>query len=458
MTSEAGLRAWLAAAAGTVRFRITVIATVVVAVMLTATALGLIKAQRLALIASLDATLRQRADAVAQLMEAGELRGPIGNDATDESIVQIATIDGEVVAESRAIAGEPSMLPPAELAAGDTVRTMTLVIDDDPFRVLARPFTDAAPPMIIMVAASTDDVGEATRILTGSLTVTIPIVAALLAALTWILVGRTLRPVEVIRAVADDITGTDLRGRVTDVHGDDEIVRLAHTINAMLDRVEHATTRQQRFVADASHELRSPLARIRSELEVDLAHPDRSDLLRTHRSVLDETIGLHHLVDDLLYLARADGGHTIASDEVDLDDIVLDAAAQIRNGAGIAVKVGGVSAAQVRGDAAQLRRAIANLAENAARHAERTVTFEIVDRDTGATISVADDGAGIPADRRADVFERFTRLDDARHHAAGGAGLGLSITRDIIERHGGTIMIDPDHHPGARFVITIPRR
>ena len=130
---------------------------------------------------------------------------------------------------------------------------------------------------------------------------------ALLAALVWALAGRTLRPVEAIRREVARIGATDLRRRVPVPPGDDEVARLARTMNAMLDRVEGASERQRRFVGDASHELRTPLARMRSEIEVDLAHPDRADLVATHHSVLDEAVGMQRLVDDLLRLARADG-------------------------------------------------------------------------------------------------------------------------------------------------------
>ena len=227
----------------------------------------------------------------------------------------------------------------------------------------------------------------------------------------------------------------------------------------MLDRVEVAVRRQQTFVADASHELRSPLTRIRSEIEVDLAHPDRADLAATHRSVLEETTALERLVADLLHLARSDAtAGELRREAVDLDDIVLSEVRRLRASGGLDVDAGGVTAAQIHGDRDQLARLVRNLLDNAARHASRTVTISLAEHGGDAVLVVDDDGPGIPLDHHDRVFERFTRLDDARTQSSGGTGLGLAICRDIVRRHGGTVAIDPDHAPGARFVVSIPLR
>jgi signal transduction histidine kinase len=228
-------------------------------------------------------------------------------------------------------------------------------------------------------------------------------------------------------------------------------------MNAMLDRVESATARQQRFAADASHELRSPLTRIRAELEVDLAHPEQADLAATHRSVLEDATQLQRLVDDLLHLARVDAGAVSNRREpVDLDDIVLRDARRLRADGRVQIDISGVSAAQLRGDADELARAVRNLTDNAVRHATSTVTLTLAEHGGRAVLTVADDGPGIPPAEQERIFERFARLDDARNADTGGTGLGLAITRDIVERHHGTIEIDSDHAPGARFRITLP--
>jgi signal transduction histidine kinase len=367
------------------------------------------------------------------------------------------TPDGNVLAASPNLAGAPPLGQPPPAGQTEVLRTIDHPrVDADDFQLLSRRVTSRDQTVVLQVAGPLDDVNDSTRILATSLSVAIPAVAALLAALTWTLVGRTLRPVEAIRAQVAGIGATDLRWRVPHPDGDDEIARLGRTMNAMLDRLQDATGRQQRFVADASHDLRSPLTRIRSELEVDLAHPDSADLAATHRSVLDEITALQRVVEDLLHLARSDAGAaTTRHEPVDLDDIVLGDAGRLRADGHIDVDITAVSAAQVHGDPDQLTRAIRNLIDNAARHARTTVTLTLTEHDHTAVLGVADDGPGIPTDQHQRVFERFTRLDEART-TTGGSGLGLAIARDIIQRHHGTISIDPDHHPGTHLVITLP--
>jgi signal transduction histidine kinase len=215
--------------------------------------------------------------------------------------------------------------------------------------------------------------------------------------------------------------------------------------------------RQQRLVADASHELRTPLTRIRTEVDVELASGVDEALEPLLRSVLDETTALTRLVDDLLHLARSDAGASpLRRQPLDLDDIVLREARRLRENGRVRVDSTGVSAASVTGDAEQLRRALRNLTANAERHAATSVWLTLAERRDHARLVVGNDGPPIPADQRERIFERFTRLDDARAGDLGGAGLGLAITRDIVERHGGTVSVDPDRDDGAAFVVALP--
>jgi signal transduction histidine kinase len=197
---------------------------------------------------------------------------------------------------------------------------------------------------------------------------------------------------------------------------------------------------------------------MRSELEVDLAHPEAADPAATQRSVLEETIGLQHLVDDLLYLARSDdGAEPRQTDRVDLDDVVLGVVQATRAATdGVVIDSGEVTGAQVAGDRAQLARAVTNLVENAARHATGRVSVALREDGDHAALIVSDDGPGIPPEDRERVFERFTRLDDARTRSGGGAGLGLAITRDIVERHGGTIALAGARGGGTAVTVTLP--
>jgi signal transduction histidine kinase len=381
---------------------------------------------------------------------------PVGD---DDAFAQVV-VDGEVAQATANAQGAPPLAVPGPTGDAEAMRTVdgSLTDDDEAFRVLTRPVDGPLGDGVVHVASPLDDIDEATGLLSGSLAVAVPAVTLALAALVWWLVGRTLRPVEGMRREAAGIGGNDLARRVPVPDGDDEVARLARTLNAMLDRIEDAARRQQRFVADASHELRSPLARIRTELEVDLAHPAGADPAATTRSVLSETIGMQALVDDLLVLARQDAGAapTRPAVPVDLDELVAEQVRRLRAEGPVRVDAARVSAAQVTGDAGGLRRALGNVVDNAAHHARSLVTITLAEQGAAAVLSVADDGPGIPAERRDEVFERFARLDGARSASTGGTGLGLAIARAIVVDHGGTIAVDPDHRPGARLVITLP--
>lgn len=438
---------------GGIRFRITAIATVVVVVVLVVTGMALVVTQRRTLTYSLEETLHRRSDQLVANLVAGDLAETIVGQGDDDSIAQVIDEQGRVIAATENFMGQPPLSPPT----GKTqLRNGRLPVDESTYRLLARR-VDSTGGVVIHVGTPIDDIEESVAALRRGLIAAVPAVALLLAVLVWFLVGRTLRPVEAIRSEVADITGSNLHRRVPELSTGDEISRLARTMNAMLDRVENAAQRQQRFVADASHELRSPLTRIRSELEVDRAHPETANLAQTRGSVFEEILNLQRLVDDLLLLARSDIGTTLIRQEpVDLDDLVLQEVRRLRSDGSAHVDVSGVSAAQVVGDPAQLTRAVRNLGDNALRHARTRVVFSLQEHDGVAELAISDDGPGVPDRLREQIFERFARADDTRNIADGGAGLGLAITRDIIERHGGTVHVDPDHTPGARFVILIP--
>lgn len=442
---------------GTVRARLTLLATAVVALVLGVSAAGLVAVQQGVLTRGVDEALRQRADNIETDIERGGFGRalPVEGDPQD-SFLQVLDGAGRVVAASANIGAVP---PAGAALAPGAAETVGEVRDFGPradaFRVLTRPVDKGRT---LVVAKNLDDVDESVQVLTTSLVVAIPIAIALLAGLLWWLTGRVLRPVERIRAEAASIRGTELHRRLPEPATSDEIARLAHTMNAMLQRIEQATERQRQFVADASHELRSPLTRIRAELEVALAHPDSEPPDRRYRDLLADTERLQQLVDDLLFLARSESGALGAPAEpVDLDDLVLDEAKVLRERGRVRVDVGAVSAARVLGDARQLARMVRNLASNAERFARSRVVFELAERGAASELVVADDGPGIPEQHHAAVFTRFTRLDPARSPGTGGVGLGLAIVHDIVARHGGSVGIASRDGEGARFVVTLPR-
>ena len=277
----------------TIRFRVTALATGVVVVVLGAIGFGLVTNQRRVLTETLDENLAARAGELEPLIASGALP-PLTNLGDDDTVGQIVAVDGEVLAASSLIEGLPPIGDP--ITAGQTIGDSEPLpgIDGD-VRMLTGIVDRPDGQVIVYLAASTDDINDSVTTLITSLSIAVPLAAGVLAAVIWFLVGRTLRPVEEIRAEVAAIGGSELHRRVPVPEGDDEIVRLARTMNNMLERVDEASVRQRRFVADASHELRSPLTRMRSELEVDLAHPDGADPTATLESVLEEVVGLQRL-------------------------------------------------------------------------------------------------------------------------------------------------------------------
>jgi signal transduction histidine kinase len=415
----------------------------------------LVLLQRDGLIASLDETLRQRsADIVALLATSAVLPDELAA-GSNEGFAQVVGLDGEVVLATQSLSGRPALNFELVPGSGGTFRTIEVPeVDDDMFRVLSHRVDGSG---VLHVGVTYDVVAESTATLVNSLAWIIPVLVVALGALVWWLVGGTLRPVEEMRVEVSEIGATDLGRRVPQPGTNDEVDRLATTMNEMLERLESSIGRQQRFVADASHELRSPLTRIRSELEVDLADPMAPEQKAVLEGLLDEVVGMQHMVEDLLFLARSDAGHAGGVyRRLDLDDLVLEEARRIQSQQRVEVDLSALSGAHVMGDAGQLKRAIRNIMDNAERHAKARIMLSLEESVGMAVLVVVDDGVGL-ADQDAErVFERFTRLDEARSAETGGTGLGLAISREIVERHRGTVTLLPSQGQGARFEVRIP--
>lgn len=442
----------------TLRFRVALSATLAVFAVLCAASAWVVANHARVLRENLDESLQQGAASIEAAVAAGQIPKVLGGFGDDDAVGHVIDAHGVVLAATANVTGREAVLQAVAPVPDRRPRTFRdLPRTDGPFRVIAYRVDSPNGPAVVRVGAPLDDIDDSTEALVDTLTFSVPGVVALLAAGLWLFVGRTLRPVEAMRAEVADISGSDLHRRIQPPGSGDEIARLADTMNGMLDRLEAAVRAQRQFVADASHELRSPLTRIRSELEVDLADPDHADLVSTHRSVLEEAAALQRLVEDLLHLARSDAAAAEPHRQpVDLDDIVLKVAAGVRAEERVVVVTAAVTAVQVLADGPQLTRALTNLAENAARHAASRVEFSAALEAGWAVVTVADDGPGIPAAERERIFDRFARLDDARQRDRGGSGLGLAIARDIAERHGGTLILDATTSAGARFVLTLP--
>ncbi|MGW7550733.1 sensor histidine kinase [Streptomyces rimosus] len=299
-----------------------------------------------------------------------------------------------------------------------------------------------------------DDADAAVASLDTPLKAGVPAAALIVAATAWITTRRSLGPVEAIRAQVADITDTtDLHRRVPVPVARDRIRALAETTNSTLNHLEEAAERQRRFVADASHELRSPITALHTQLEVALAHPEH--LTDAVQDALKATDRLRRVTDDLLYLARPSTQEP--RDVVDLVEIAHELAHEYGH-RGLPVVLGPFpEEAPVRGDALQLHRLLRNLLDNAHRHAADRVTLTITPHAHGWDISVHNDGAPLAPQDLERVFERFTRLDEARARDTGGSGLGLAIARDIAHRHHGTLTAHTNHpHPGTTFTLHLP--
>lgn len=464
MAGSARLRRW----AGrwrprltTVRARTSIAATVVVGAALTIGAISLVAVLRHSLVQNIDDAATVRASDLSSLARQGRLPATLAVAGEEDALVQVVDAAGDVVAASANLAGQDpisSLEPPGRAAVARTVEDLPIG-DAEEFRIVALRATAPAGPVVIYVATSLEATDETLAIVRGIMSVGTPILVALMGVAAWVVTGRALSPVEAIRARVADISERALDRRVPVPPTGDEISRLAATMNDMLDRLEVSAERQRRFVADASHELQSPLAGARTDLEVALAHPDRADWPRTATDLLRANRRMEQLVRDLLFLARTDAGAPPPpATLVDLDDVVLGEVARSRAGGRVAIDTSGVSAACVVGRREDLARVVRNLLDNAEEHAAAGVTLTLTATDGTVTLTVADDGPGVAAGAQERIFERFARVDDARSRATGGTGLGLAIAREIVTAHGGTISLASGAATpaGATFVIRLP--
>nr|WP_229925758.1 HAMP domain-containing sensor histidine kinase [Streptomyces longispororuber] len=304
---------------------------------------------------------------------------------------------------------------------------------------------------VVAGAPLTAEQNAVTTALTAML-IGFPLLLAVIAAVTWLVTRRALRPVDAIRAEMAAITASeDLARRVPEPDTHDEIARLARTTNETLAALQTSVERQRRFVADASHELRSPIASLRTQLEVGAAHPELLDVA----GAVEDTVRLQELAADLLLLARLDAGEKPGQGRVELAALAREELSQ-RPSDRVPVTLE-LESVEVAGSRGQLARVLGNLVTNAQRHARSRVTVTTRTDGDRAVLAVADDGDGVPPAERERIFERFVRLDDARTRDEGGAGLGLAIARDVAARHGGSLTVGEAPGGGALFTLTLPR-
>ncbi|MGA5123000.1 sensor histidine kinase [Streptomyces pseudogriseolus] len=472
---------------GSVRSRATLGATLVVAVALVAAGAAVLLSLRANLTGEAGTRAERSAQAVASELAARTPLDKLSGLDAEDTPVQIVDEDGVLLAASEDLerisgTGTPEVTPaparsdgdddgddgddrsgrsddddrdddslaPGEIAQGASYTNGTATVDGDTedYRFAAvevetpdrgRLTVHAGAPL----AAEHSAVGTALT----SMLIGFPLLLGVVAAVTWLVTGRALRPVEGIRREMAAITASeDLRRRVPEPATHDEIARLARTTNATLAALESSVERQRRFVADASHELRSPIASLRTQLEVAAAHPELLDL----DGAVEDTVRLQNLAADLLLLARLDAGERLAGTGVDLAALAREAAAGRES---VTVDA---EAVEVSGSRGQLGRVLANLLDNAQRHARERITVSVRREGDQAVVGVADDGEGVADADRERIFERFVRLDAARSRDEGGAGLGLAIARDVAVRHGGTLTAGAAPAGGALFELRLP--
>ncbi|MFE1024440.1 sensor histidine kinase [Streptomyces sp. NPDC058818] len=470
---------------GSVRARATLGATLVVAVALVAAGTAVLLSLRSNLLGEAGTQAERSAREVATELAVGTPYAELSLDVDDRP-VQVVDEDGGLVAASEdlerisgtgvdAVRPQPSptgdgdgddgdsdddddsgeSLEPGEIGERTTVSDGSATIDGDTedYRFAAVPVQNRAGDDLTVYAGAplSAEHGAVNTALTVML-IGFPLLLAVVGWVTWLVTGRALRPVAGIRREMAAITASeDLARRVPVPGTHDEVARLASTTNRTLAALESSVERQRRFVADASHELRSPIASLRTQLEVAAAHPELLDL----DGAVEDTVRLQRLAADLLLLARLDAGERPADARVDLAALAREEAG---GRSGVSVRAEGDDAGEVTvaGSRGQLGRVLANLLDNARRHARSAVEVSVRRDGDAAVVAVADDGEGVPVADRERIFERFVRLDAARSRDDGGAGLGLAIARDVAVRHGGTLTVHEAPAGGALFELRLP--
>jgi signal transduction histidine kinase len=453
-----------------VRMRSALAAALVVAVVSVLAGVVLLFTARGILIDNANATARDRASQVAEDVATGgdDLTTLLEPSAREHTLVQVLDAGGNVIAASPALAGQPAMSPlrPHPGDQGHENRRLAAAHDES-FRIVAEGVRTPAGERTVLVGQSLDAVDDGTEAIVGALIIGLPVLAVLVGAATFLFVGRSLRPVEAMRRQAASITSRNLHARLPVPDGDDEIAALAATMNTMLDRIESASAAQRRFVADASHELRSPLATIRANADLleQLGRGGETDGENVRlpeaagRSVVrirDESVRMARLVEDLLLLARYDDGRVPGRrTDVDLDDLAYAERERLALEHPKLIIEADLVPARVEGDPDALQRALRNLGDNAARHAVTRVTISVRKSGDQGELIVDNDGPPIAPEDRERIFGRFVRLDDSRSRSGGGTGLGLPIARDIVLAHGGSVTAC-DRTEGAALAIRLP--
>ncbi|MDQ1673565.1 MAG: hypothetical protein QOC98_2127 [Frankiaceae bacterium] len=440
----------------TVRGRTTLLATGVVALALAVAGCAFVLLLQRTLTRNIDDTLAARADDVTALLAAGASPTQAMGSRRDDFYVQLVGPDQKVLASSSTEPESPLLTVPPSSGRPMTASDLPIGEEGEDFRVTSRTVQTPSGPTTLTLAASLEPVEQTLSAAVPQLLIGLPALLAVVGLTTWYMTGRALRPVSAIRRQLAAISSQDLAARVPEPPTRDEIAELARMMNGLLGRLEAAHAQQQRFIADASHELRGPLTTLRTKAEIAIAHPERTDWPHTTTTWLHEIERLCALVEDLLVLARTSDAPERQRDDVDLGDLLLLEVERLQERGSRRVEIGRVDVACVRGDRGALGRLLHNLGANADRHARGRVRLHLQAEDGVAVLDVDDDGPGIPVPDRERVFERFVRLDDTRTRSTGGSGLGLAIARELAAVHDGTLVVGTNEWGGARLRLRLP--
>ena len=380
-------------------------------------------------------------------------RGILHVQDPDFTLLQVVDGQGGVLASSESLSGRgPLAVPEPKVPGRPEYRTVWVRGKADVYLVSERVNTREGVRILYAGAA----INEFTRYKGAFISLLVAMALIATAGVGWIVslsVRRALRPVRVMSAQLAEITGGESDRRVTVPGPNDEVSDLAESVNVTLDRLAEVLGRQRAFVADVTHELRSPLTGLRAQLEVALEHPEDEDWPAVARAALGDADRLQGIVSDLLILARLGAGVHVDRERVDLGELARAEAS--RRARRVPVEVHAAAGVTVRATPHHLARVLTNLLDNAERHAASRVWVTVAEDGPDAVLEVRDDGSGIAPEDRERIFWRFQRLPEGRARDAAGTGLGLTISRDIARAHGGTL-VAAETDEGARFVLRLP--
>jgi two-component system, OmpR family, sensor kinase len=443
-----------------IRVRLTLAFALAMAVVLAAIGAFLYVRLGSSLDEAVDEDLQTRlAEASAQVA-----RGGVVTSAGDpeERVVQVLRTDGTLVASTSL--HEP-LIGGADAARAREARAWFVLFHvtglDGRIRVLGAPIDTEQGSRVVVVGASLEDRDDAMRSLLWLLVVAAPIALLLASLLGYGLATLSLRPVESMRREAAAISATEPGRRLSVPPSRDEVSRLGETLNAMLERLEAALERERGFVADAGHELRTPLALLKAELELALRRPrSEAELEEAVRSAAHETDRLAQLAEDLLLLARSDRSQlTLESEPVAVEPLLSAVASRFRGraaDAGRRIEIDAADAPDVTADRGRVEQALGNLVDNALGHGSGAVRLSAVERNGHVELHVLDEGPGFPVEFLPHAFDRFAQADTARSGA--GTGLGLAIAEAVATAHGGSAHAENCVGGGSDVWLALPRR